>query len=489
MKDGIYWAEKLRKKEISFPELLALFTDRAAKLDPEINGFVTMMDQAALRDYQNQTDLLSRPFAGLPIPLKMLGQEKAGWISSSGSKLLADHRSSKTSNFTKQLMASGLMPFAQTNSPEFGFKNITDSQLYGPAKSPWNLDHYSGGSSGGAASVVAAGIVPMAAGSDGGGSIRIPASFCGLIGLKPSRGTMPIGPNSWRGWQGAAIDFALTVSMRDTERLFYAMRGVNSGAPYQVPAAEWRHQEAATKEPLKIAVVTNSPLNSPISADAQQAVTEACDFLSNQGHQVEPIVYPLDVRQLAESYYLMNGAETAAMMADLERMYRRRIVKDDVELMAWGLYQYGKVIPASRYIETLWQWDQAAIKMERLFSEYDLLLSPTTATTAPKLTDDLQSPEIRTRLANAEGMSEAELQILIQEMFEKGLQLTPYTFLANLTGHPAISLPTHLAANQLPLGIQFVAARGREDLLLEVGKLMEAGGKFHLPSAYQSRIS
>ena len=252
MKDGLYWAEKLRKKEVSFQELLTNFEEKARKQNSMLNAFVTLMGNEAREEHQKDTDLLKRPFAGLPIPLKMLGQEKKGWLSTSGSKLLRDHRSSRNSHFTNKLIENGLVPFAQTNTPEFGFKNITDAELYGPARNPWNLDYYSGGSSGGAASAVASGIVPIAGASDGGGSIRIPASFCGLIGLKPTRGTMPVGPSGWRGWQGAAIDFALTVSMRDTEKLFYGMRGIDSAAPYQAPEKAWRHEQASQKKKLKI---------------------------------------------------------------------------------------------------------------------------------------------------------------------------------------------------------------------------------------------
>ncbi|MDN6218525.1 MAG: amidase, partial [Enterococcus sp.] len=204
MKDGLYWAEKLRRKEISFQELLHLFEEKARKQNSLLNALVTVMNQEALAEYQQQEEVLKRPFAGLPIPLKMLGQEKKGWLSTSGSKLLMAHRASSDSYYTNKLLANGLIPFAQTNTPEFGFKNITDAKIYGPARNPWNLDYYSGGSSGGAASAVAAGIVPIAGASDGGGSIRIPASFSGLIGLKPTRGVMPVGPSGWRGWQGAA---------------------------------------------------------------------------------------------------------------------------------------------------------------------------------------------------------------------------------------------------------------------------------------------
>ncbi|WP_137664415.1 amidase [Enterococcus hulanensis] len=485
MKDGLYWAEKLHNKEISFRELLESFEEKARKQNPMLNAFVTMMDHEAVEEYQKQENIQDRPFAGLPVPLKMLGQEKKGWLSTSGSKLLVEHRANRNSNFTNQMITAGLIPFGQTNTPEFGFKNITDAQIYGPAKNPWNLDYYSGGSSGGAASAVASGIVPIAGASDGGGSIRIPASFCGLIGLKPTRGAMPVGPSGWRGWQGAAIDFALTVSMRDTEKLFYSMRSINSAAPYQAPAKEWQHTQASQQKKLKIAVVIDSPVDSKVSPDAAGAVEKAHDFLLKQGHEVEVITYPLDGRELIRSYYLMNGAETAAMFAGIEQGIRRPVEKNDMELMSWGIYQYGKKIPASQYVNTLNQWDYAAYKMEELFTEYDLLLSPTAAMTAPKLSDDLLSDEIRDALEASSNLSEIELQHLIERMFERSLQITPYTQLANLTGQPAISLPTYVTQKGLPLGIQFMAARGREDLLLQIGKLFETEYGFELPEYYR----
>ena len=485
MKDATYWAEKLRGKEVSFTELLGVFTEQARLKNSVLNAFVSTMEQDALQEYQNQANILDRPFAGLPIPLKMLGQEKKGWLNTSGSKLLREHRSSQTSYFTKRLIKNGLIPFAQTNVPEFGFKNITDAEIYGLVKNPWKLDHYSGGSSGGAASAVAEGIVPMAAASDGGGSIRIPASFCGLIGLKPSRGTMPVGPSGWRGWQGAAIDFALTVSMRDTERLFYGMRGVASAAPYQASKIEWQQDAAAQKKELRIAVIIDSPIDSEVSPEAVKAVEAARDFLVKQNHQVEMISYPVNGRQLINSYYLMNGGETAAMFAGIEKNLARPLEINDMELMTWGIYQYGRKISAAHYIQTLNEWDQAAYQMEELFTRYDLLLTPTTASTAPKLTEDLQSPEIRDGLTVSSSLSENELAKLIERMFEKSLRITPYTQLANLTGQPAISLPTAMTENGLPLGIQFTAARGREDLLFQIGKLFEDEYGFCLPTHYQ----
>jgi amidase len=481
MKDGLYYATQFRDKKLSVTEWI---DDREQQLNPELNAFVDWDAEAAKKQYK-ANDRQNGPFFGLPIPLKMLGQDKKGMKASSGSRLFKEHRATSTDHFVQGLERLGFIPLGKTNAPEFGFKNISDPLIYGPAKNPWNLDYSPGGSSGGAAAAVASGLFPIAGASDGGGSIRIPASFSGLIGLKPTRGSMPVGPNGWRGWQGASIDFVLTVSMRDTETLFYHLRGTEKAAPYQAPKAEWSHQAATEKKSLKIAFLTESPVGTPVSPEAVKAVHNAIDFLEKQGHQVTEVSYPVNGRQLIDSYYLMNGAETAAMFEGIQESLQRPLSKADMELMTWGIYQYGIQLPASQYTRSLQLWDQAAYKMEQLFEQYDLFLTPTAADTAPKIDAELQSEQIRKELAQAETLSQKQLQELIYDMFEKSLTITPFTQLANLTGQPAISLPTHVTESGLPLGIQFMASKGREDLLFQVGELFEKEQKFLLPKFYR----
>lgn len=484
MKDGLYYATQFRDKKLSVTEWIDEREQQVKKINPELNAFVDWDTEAAKQQYEAR-GAETGPFFGLPIPLKMLGQDKAGMKSTSGSRLFQENRANSTDNFVKGLERLGLIPLGKTNAPEFGFKNITDPTIYGPAKNPWNLAYSPGGSSGGAAAAVASGLFPIAGASDGGGSIRIPASFSGLIGLKPTRGSMPVGPNGWRGWQGASINFALTVSMRDTETLFYHLRGTEKAAPYQAPKAEWSHQEAAEKQVLKIAFFTESPVGTPVSVEAIKATHNAATFLEQQGHEVTEISYPINGRQLIDSYYLMNGAETAAMFEGIQEAIQRTLTKKDMELMTWGIYQYGIQLPASQYTRSLHLWDQAAYKMEQLFEEYDVVLTPTTADIAPKIDAELQSDQIRKDLAQAESLSGIQLKDLIYDMFEKSLTITPYTQLANLTGQPAISLPTHVAETGLPLGIQFMASKGREDVLFQVGKLFEQEQKFLLPKFYR----
>ncbi|OJG66127.1 glutamyl-tRNA(Gln) amidotransferase, A subunit [Enterococcus moraviensis] len=484
MKDGLYYATQFRDKKLSVAEWIDERAQQVKMLNPKLNAFVDWDAESAKKQYEAR-GAETGPFFGLPIPLKMLGQDKAGMKSTSGSRLFTENRATSTDNFVKGLERLGLIPLGKTNAPEFGFKNISDPTIYGPARNPWNLDYSPGGSSGGAAAAVASGLFPIAGASDGGGSIRIPASFSGLIGLKPTRGSMPVGPDGWRGWQGASIDFALTVSMRDTEVLFYHLRGTEKAAPYQAPKAEWEHQTAARKPVLKIAFLTESPVGKPVSAEAIKATHNAATFLEQQGHEVTEIPYPVNSRQLIDSYYLMNGAETAAMFEGIQEAIRRPLTKNDMELMTWGIYQYGRQLPASQYTRSLQLWDQVAYKMEQLFEEYDVVLTPTTADIAPKIDSELQSDQIRKDLAQAETLSILQLKDLIYDMFEKSLTITPFTQLANLTGQPAISLPTHVTASGLPLGIQFMASKGREDVLFQVGELFEQEQKFLLPKYYR----
>ena len=296
---------------------------------------------------------------------------------------------------------------------------------------------------------------------------------------------MPVGPYAWRGWQGAAIDFGLTVSMRDTEALFYGMRSIHSGAPYQVSPVEW--QTHPRKKRLKIAFCVDSPIHSQISEEAVLAVKKAVDFLGKEGHDLTEIPYPLDGRKLITSYYQMNGAETAAMIRSIETGIQRAVRKEELEPISWTLFQYGQKLSAATYIDSLHVWDEAAIVMENLHQEYDLFLSPTTAFTAPKISEDLQSDAIRAQMEHITDCSEVEALDVVSSMFEESLKITPYTQLANLTGQPAISLPTHLTKENMPLGIQFMAARGREDLLFQIGYLFEANHQFHLPNPWKKK--
>lgn len=483
MKDASYWAQAIRNKHLSPKELIEETTRRVAALNPALNAVVELDQTSALADLDSRKGQEEGLFFGVPIALKMLGQNKQGMGATSSSRLFPAHKSNVTDNFVKGLERVGFIPLGKTNAPEFGFKNVTDPQLYGVTKNAWHQEYHAGGSSGGAASALASGMFPIVGASDGGGSIRIPASFSGLIGLKPTRGSMPTGPNGWRDWQGASINFALTISMRDTEQLFYGLRGTPKASPYQAPAYSLINENQ--ERPLRIAYCLDSPIKGRVSEDARMALETTASFLAKAGHDVVEVAYPVDGQQLIESYYEMNGAETVAMMTGIEATLGRSLTKEDMEPMTWAIYQYGKQIKAGAYVQSLQLWDQAAYVMETLFESYDAFLSPTATDTAPSIATDLQSDSIRQGLDQAEFLNQSELKGLVYEMFAKSLELTPYTQLANLTGQPSISLPTYVAANGLPIGCQLMASKSREDILFRLGKEFEAAQRLIVPAYYR----
>ncbi len=477
MKDATYWANEVKEKRVSVDELLNE-TYKKALENNELNCFVDL-DLDRIKDNLTRTDY-NGAFYGVPFPLKNIGQQKKDWLNTSGSKLFLNNRSHLTDNYVSQIESAGFIPFGVTNAPEFGFKNVTDPECHGVTKNAWNKDYHAGGSSGGAASAVASGIVPIAGASDGGGSIRIPASFSGLLGLKPSRGVITTGPNEWRAWQGASVNFVLGVSVRDARSLLSILKPRQQVSPFLFP-----QENVHDTKHLKIAVCFDSPVGNQVSDEAKKAVKKAIHFFEKEGHTVTEINYPINGEQLIRSYYTMNGGETAAMMSSIENNLKRNLTMNDMELMTWTLYQYGQKLSASDYVQSFYPWDDSTKIMEELFTEYDVFLSPSATTTAPKITDDLQSGTIRKSMYAANELDKHELANLVYDMFDKSLQITPYTQLANLTGQPAINLPIYIADNGLPIGVQLMSAKGNDGLLLDIAERFELEEQFILPAYYR----
>lgn len=384
----------------------------------------------------------------------------------------------RTDNFVKRLEEAGFIIVGRTNTPEFGFKNMTEAKLWGPVNNPYDLKRNAGGSSGGAAAAVASGMVQIAAASDGGGSIRIPASFSGLLGLKPSRGRIPVGPGSYRGWQGASVNFAMTKSVRDTRELLRALQVEQKDSPFLAPLIrEW---EVRLERPLRVGVIEKSPIESVVAPEAKAALRKAVHFLEEIGCEVEPIGWPVDGVEVMKNYYLMNSVETAAMMQGLEASLGRALTKDDMELMTWGIYQSGQQILAKDYSVALAKWDTYAHAMEKVHEEFDLIVTPTVSDVAPLQTQFPMEESVRQALNQIEELSVPEQQSVIWRMFDRTLALTPFTQLSNITGAPAISLPVYLSDKGLPIGVQFMAARGQEALLLQVAEWFEKQGQFEM---------
>lgn len=475
-KDATAMAEAVQKRQVSPAELVQDAIDRIEQLNPTINAVVSKQYDEA-RAYAQTGHFDGKLFGGVPILLKDLGQNQKGQLSTSASRLFATHRASETDAYVKRVEELGFIILGRTNAPEFGFKNTSDSQLHGPVSLPKDLTRNAGGSSGGASAAVASGMVPIAGASDGGGSIRIPASFNGLIGLKPTRGRLPVGPSSYRGWQGASSHFAITKSVRDTRAFLKGMQVCQLESPFPLPTLSDEELSHVVSRPLTIGYRLESPLGTPVSKEAQAAVLEIVATLETLGHHLVALEKdPVDGVALMKAYYIMNSVETAQMFDEIEGSFGRVMTLDDMELMTWAIYQSGQKIPAKLYSKVLQDWDRYSAQMHAFHQTYDLLLSPTVADVAPKhgqfdLTDGLKAD-----LADMASFAMVDQQDLIWKMFEHSLAWTPFTQLANLTGQPSISLPTYERADGLPIGIQLTAAKGREDLLLSLSEQLSQEG-------------
>ncbi|WP_019805664.1 amidase [Streptococcus mutans] len=475
--DATAMANAVKQKDVSPRELVKWTIEKAEKHNPFLNAIVSQRYERALQEARER-DFTGKPFAGVPLFLKDLGQEQAGELSTSGSRLLANYRASHSDNYVKSLEALGFIILGHTNTPEFGFKNISDSSLHGQVNLHDDVSRNAGGSSGGAAALVSSGVVTLAAASDGGGSIRIPASFNGLIGLKPTRGRIPVGPTSFRGWQGASVQFALTKTVRDTKRLLYYLQTCQMESPFVLPTLSKESLEQPLKKKLKIAVLFDSPIASRISRSAISAVQQMVKFLEAAGHRVEEVSQPLNGIEAMKSYYIMNSVETAAMFDGLAASLGRPLTLDDMEVMSWALYQSGQKIPAKSYSKILNQWDQYSHRMTVFHEKYDLILTPTTAEVAPKHDQFQLSSTLENKLKHIADFDRNCQQELIWEMFADSLAWTPFTQQANLTGQPAISLPLYRDKQGLSLGVQLTAAKGREDLLLALAQSFEEQSLF-----------
>lgn len=483
--DATFYANKIKKLEYSVSELVEAALTNIEILNPKLNA-VTHIQATEARNiaahYDEQLIGLEfeeikkfPPFYGVPILLKDLGQSEAGQPDSSGAHLMKDFIAKETNNFVQKILDAGFIIVGRTNVPEFGFKNESDSELFGSVHSPFSNDLNPGGSSGGAAAALKAGIVPIVTASDGGGSIRIPASFNGLIGLKTSRGRIPVGPGGYRGWQGASVHFALTKSVRDTWTLLKAMQVEQFDAPFVLPTIK-EDTLLPLSRPLKLAYSFDSPIGGKVSTDAKNTVIRAKEALERFGHQLIEKTPQTDGIRAMQTYYKVNGVETAAMMESFENLFNRSMQLDDMETMSWALYRSGLKVSGVDYSKLLSYWDDLTAEMEAFFEEYDALILPSTNGPAFPHHHFKPSAQLTEKLENIDDFPAVEQQNLIWEMFSQSLDYTPFTQQQNLTGQPAISLPLYENEAGLPVGTQIWTRKGAEMLLLQIAQQLEAEG-------------
>ncbi|MDO4671035.1 MAG: amidase [Aerococcus sp.] len=480
-RDATEVAMAIRSGELSALEAVELALTTIQRWNKQTNAVVYVREEA--REEAKTKQPSSAPFWGVPILLKDMGQEMKGLPSTQASRLFRDQRATQTNHYVQSLLDAGFIVVGMTNAPEFGFKNQTDSTLFGDAHLPLDLTRTTGGSSGGAAGALLSGMVPIAAASDGGGSIRIPASYNGLIGLKPTRARTPQGPSSWRGWGGASINFALTRSIRDTERLLLALQTEQDPSPYHVSPLAPNTMDIAKKQvkTLRIAYTTRHPFGLPVEKEVEQSLLHTVAMLKEAGFQVEEAAPKIDYPPIYDSYVVMNAVETAASLEAFTAARQQPLRSDEVEPFTWAVYQLGLKLPAYRYPQALSQWDKASVVMAEFHQHYDLLLEPTTASVAPVITAIRESEDLKAKMRQAEALTLPQMEVLAQEMFMIGKTNTPFNWLYNLTGQPSLSLPLGRGKEDLPVGEQFTAPKGHEDWLLAIGQYLEDHDQFYQP--------
>ena len=474
--DATEMSRLIKEKETSPKELLELSFQQLEKVNPSLNAITHTRKEKVLAEAE-QLDIEGHSFAGVPILLKDISQALAGEPLTSGSKLMKEAIADQDSNLVKKIREGGFLVTGHTTTPEFALKNITEAELHGPTRNPWNHDFSPGGSSGGAAAAIASGMVPLAGASDGGGSIRIPASFSSLFGLKPTRGKTPVGPGVGRQWQGASIDFVLSRSVRDSAAMLDLLQVVQPSAAFQTPLFDGQYIEEMKRDfnqPLRIAYTTKSPVGTPVSQDAKTAVNKTVKWLEEQGHHVEERENDVDGVQLMRNYFLMNSGEVSMVISQMEQAMGREITADDLEIETWLLNVAGKSVSAAEFSASLGLWDLAAEQMATFHKTYDFYITPASAFTAPKIGElthtESEQESLREKI---QSIDKAKQQGLIYDMFLPSLTYTPFTQLANLTGQPGMSLPVHLSEEGLPLGVQVMSTKGLEHQLLKLAYQIE----------------
>ncbi|GAB4040772.1 amidase [Spirosoma gilvum] len=475
--DATALAELVRTGEVTPAELLETAIARAEAVNPQLNAIVTPLydkGRAMAKELpENGT------FRGVPFLLKDLELEWAGTPMKSGCRGYQNYVSTSDSEVIKRLKAAGLVFFGKTNTPEFGLTPYTESKLYGPARNPWKLTHSPGGSSGGSAVAVAAGIVPAATASDGGGSIRIPASCCGLFGLKPSKGRVTLGPRYGELWNGAVTGLAVTRSVRDSAALLDAIAGPMPGDPYFLPAPERPFREEVGREPGKLRIAFSTQALMPgqaVDPECIQAVQNTAKLLEKLGHTVEEIPLPYEKSIVTEAFFVNVLSETAATLRELGEYLGRPARRDDVELNTWAQARLAEGFSAADAAYQKRRWNTLNRSMGRLHETYDLFLTPTLPR-QPIAIGTFQNKASEERLLklvdSLGGLKYLKGSKTVDDLAERSLGYISFTVITNMTGQPSMSVPLHWSADGLPIGVMFAAKLGDEATLFRLASQLE----------------
>ena len=456
--DGLAMASLVKKKEVTAMELVEEAIIRVERLNPRLNAVVYKM-------YDLARETAEKPeqgrFSGVPFLLKDITSHFEGTPTTSGTRLLADVPASEyDSEIVKRFKRSGLITIGKTNTPEFALAATTEPALRGPTRNPWSLNHTTGGSSGGSAASVAARIVPIGHGGDGGGSLRMPGSCCGIVGFKPSRMLTPHGPDASQIWEACCGEFVMTRTIRDSAVMLDCVAGQDVGAYYSAPTIERPFEEELNREPkkLKIAWSAVGPDSHNTHPDCVAAVEHAARICGELGHHVEEAVptIPEPLGQaIGEAFLNLIAIETAGDIEVFSKLIGREATDEDIEPAVWSFAAHGQKfsgVDALRFRRTL---HSTARAIGPFFEDYDVYLSPTLAK------PPVQLGEI--------DMGTSDWEAFFGNMFE----FMPFTSLFNITGSAGVSLPLWWNQKGLPIGCQFVTKMGGDGLLLSLASQLE----------------
>jgi amidase len=460
--DATAQAELVRSGSLSPLELVDAAIVRIEKLNPELNAVIhPSFDKA--RAAASSADLPDGPFRGVPFLIKDILCTVAGEPYHDGMRFLKELNwtASVDSFLAQKFRSGGLISLGRTNAPELGILPTTEPVAYGPTRNPWNLEHSTGGSSGGSAAAVASGMVPIAHANDGGGSIRIPASECGLFGLKPSRGRTSLGPEFGDVQAGLVAEHVLTRSVRDSAAILDLVAGPMPGDPYfaPLPSRPFLSEVGADPGTLRIGLLSEAPGGAAdVHPDCLAAIGEARALLESLGHVVEDSApQGLEDPEYIAQFLTLWACGIAAAVDEWSVRTKRRIGKDDVEPLTWALAEMGRTYSGAQLLGAV-GWLQAGARRIGMWfaSGFDLLMTPTLAEPPPRLGEMASDPENP-----------------LQPIF-RAAGVTPFTPLFNATGQPAVSLPLYWNTDGLPIGVQLAAPYGREDVLFRLSSQLEA---------------
>lgn len=477
--DALGLAALVQQGEVTPAELLELALDLGEQANARLNAINRWMIPAARSQLSNG---LRGPLAGVPFLVKDIVQDVAGEPTSAGSTAFAQQPAPADSTYVQRARAAGLVIFGKTNVPELALKGVTENRLFGATRNPWDPDRTPGGSSGGAAAAVAAGVVPMAGANDGGGSIRIPAAYCGLFGLRPSRGRVPAGPASGEIWEGASSDHVLSKTVRDSAAMLDLLAGPDNGAPFHAAPHHrpFLQEVGAPPGRLRIGFSSTSPVGGPVDPVCRDAVENTARLLEELGHHVEEVEPPVDGMDVARCYMrLYFGQVAAATQGHPAGAF---------ELDTRALAMLGRAMGSGEYVHARQQWNGFARALGAFFTRYDLYLTPTVAAQPARIGELDTPPMERAALRPLLWLRAGRLLLksgIVDKLAFRSLQRTPFTQLANLTGTPAMSVPLNWTSEGLPVGSQFIAPMGEDARLIPLAGQLESarpwGGR--LPAA------